>query len=121
LRYADVLLSRAEALNNLSGPTQECIDLINQVRERSNATPLVLSNYTKETLSNAILQERGWEFFYEGKRRADLIRFNKYDVIVNAYLQRIGQPAAISMPKNRYFPYPQNQVDINPNLDNSGR
>ena len=121
LRYADVLLSRAEALNNLSGPTQECIDLINQVRERSHATPLVLSNYTKETLSNAILQERGWEFFYEGKRRADLIRFNKYDVIVNAYLQRIGQPATISMPKNRYFPYPQNQVDINPNLDNSGR
>jgi hypothetical protein len=121
LRYADILLSRAEALNNLNGPTQECIDLVNQVRERSHATPLILSNYTKETLSDAILQERGWEFFYEGKRRADLIRFNKYDVIVNAYLQRIGQPANISMPKNRYFPYPQNQVDINPNLDNSGR
>jgi hypothetical protein len=121
LRYADILLSRAEALNNLNGPTQECIDLINQVRERSHATPLVLSNYTKETLSDAILQERGWEFFYEGKRRADLIRFNKYDVIVNAYLQRIGQPANITMPKNRYFPYPQNQVDINPNLDNSSR
>jgi hypothetical protein len=121
LRYADVLLSRAEALNNLNGPTQECIDLINEVRERSHAKPLILSNYTKATLSDAILQERGWEFFYEGKRRADLIRFNKYDVIVNAYLQRIGQPATIEMPKNRYFPYPQNQVDINPNLDNSGR
>jgi hypothetical protein len=121
LRYADVLLSRAEALNNLNGPTQECIDLINEVRERSHAKPLILSSYTKATLSDAILQERGWEFFYEGKRRADLIRFNKYDVIVNAYLQRIGQPATIEMPKNRYFPYPQNQVDINPNLDNSGR
>ena len=121
LRYADILLSRAEALNNLSGPTQECIDLINEVRERSHATPLVLGNYTKETLSDAILQERGWEFFYEGKRRADLIRFNKYAEIVNAYLTRIGQPAVIEMPKNRYFPYPQNQVTINPNLDNSGR
>jgi hypothetical protein len=115
------LLSRAEALNNLNGPTQECIDLVNAVRERSHATLLVLGNYTKETLSDAILQERGWEFFYEGKRRADLIRFNKYAEIVNAYLIRIGQPAVIEMPKNRYFPYPQNQVTINPNLDNTGR
>jgi len=121
LRYADVLLSRAEALNNLNGPTQECIDLINDVRERSHAKPLVLSNYTKESLNDAILQERGWEFFYEGKRRADLIRFGKYAQIVNAYLTRIGQPAVITMPKNQYFPYPQNQVNINPNLDNSGR
>jgi hypothetical protein len=121
LRYADVLLSRAEALNNLNGPTQECIDLINQVRERSHAKPLVLSNHTKESLNDAILQERGWEFFYEGKRRADLIRFGKYAQIVNAYLTRIGQPAVITMPKNQYFPYPQNQVNINPNLDNSGR
>ncbi len=121
LRYADVLLSRAEALNNLNGPTQESIDLINQVRERSHAKPLVLSNYTKETLSDAILQERGWELFYEGKRRADLIRFGKYAEIVNAYLTRIGQPAVVTMPKNQYFPYPENQVTINPNLDNSGR
>jgi len=72
-------------------------------------------------LNDAILQERGWEFFYEGKRRADLIRFCKYAQIVNAYLTRIGQPAVITMPKNQYFPYPQNQVNINPNLDNSGR
>ena len=121
LRYADVLLSRAEALNNLNGPTQESIDLINEVKGRSKAKLLTLAGLTKETLNNAILQERGWEFFYEGKRRADLIRFNKYDVIVNAYLTRIGQPAVIQMPKNKYFPYPDNQVTINPNLDNSGR
>ena len=67
------------------------------------------------------MQERGWEFFYEGKRRADLIRMNKYDVIVNAYLQRIGQPANIVMPKNKHFPYPQSQVHLNSNLDNSSR
>jgi len=76
---------------------------------------------TQATLRDAILQERGWEFFYEGKRRSDLIRMGKYDVIVNAYLTRIGQPATIVMPKNKYFPYPQAQVNLNPNLDNSGR
>lgn len=121
LRYADVLLSRAEALNELNGPTTEDIGLINDVRNRSHATPLNIADYNKETLRDAILQERGWEFFYEGKRRADLIRMGKYDVIVNAYLNRIGEPSNIVMPKNRYFPYPQSQVNLNPNLSNADR
>lgn len=121
LRYADVLLSRAEALNEINGPTEEAIDLINEVKNRSHAKLLSLADYNQSTLRDAILQERGWEFFYEGKRRADLIRMNKYDVIVNAYLNRIGEPANIVMPKNKYFPYPQNQVNLNPNLDNSDR
>jgi hypothetical protein len=121
LRYADVLLSRAEALNEINGPDAEGIGLINQVKGRSHAKLLNLADYDKNTLRDAILQERGWEFFYEGKRRADLIRMGKYDSIVNAYLNRIGQPSNISMPKNTYFPYPQGQVNLDPNLDNSGR
>jgi len=121
LRYADVLLSRAEALNEKDGPSTECIQLINDVRGRSHAKPLVITDYDQSSLRDAILQERGWEFFYEGKRRADLIRMGKYDVIVNAYLNRIGQPSSIVMPKNKYFPYPQGQVNLNPNLDNSNR
>jgi hypothetical protein len=121
LRYADVLLSRAEALNEISGPTAENIGLINQVKARSHAPLLTLGSFTKDGLRDAILQERGWEFFYEGKRRADLIRMGKYDVIVNAYLKRIGQPANIVMPKNKYFTYPQGQVNLNPNLSNADR
>lgn len=121
LRYADVLLSRAEALNEINGPNAEGIGLINQVKGRSHAKQLNLADYDKNTLRDAILQERGWEFFYEGKRRADLIRMGKYDVIVNGYLNRIGQPSNIVMPKNTYFPYPQGQVNLDPNLDNSGR
>ena len=121
LRYADVLISRAEALNELNGPTAESAGLVNQVKGRSHANPLVLAGLTKDSFRDALLKERGWEFFYEGKRRADLIRMGKYDVIVNAYLNRIGQPANIVMPKNRYFTYPQNQVNLNSNLDNSGR
>jgi len=121
LRYADVLLSRAEALNELNGPNSEAIGLINQVRQRSHATPLVLSNYTQTSLRLAILQERGWEFFYEGKRRADLLRMGQYDVVVNAYLKSIGQTNTISLPKDQYFSYPLNQVQIDPNLSNAGR
>jgi len=121
LRYADVLLSRAEALNELNGINSESFTLINQVKARSHAKTLSMSDYNQNTFRDALLQERGWEFFYEGKRRADLIRMNKYDVIVNAYLTRIGQAPIITMPKNKYFPYPQAQVDLNPNLDNSDR
>jgi hypothetical protein len=114
-------MCRAEALNELSGPTQESIDLINQVKGRSHAPLLTLGTFTQSTLRDAILQERGWEFFYEGKRRADLIRMGKYDVVVNAYLGRIGQAPSIEMPRDQYFPYPLNQVQINPNLNNSTR
>lgn len=121
LRYADVLLSRAEALNEISGPTSEAIDLINQVKARSHAKLLVLANYNQSTLRDAILQERGWELFYEGKRRADLIRMNKYDVLVNAYHLRVGEAALIKMPQNKYYTYPQSQVDLNPKLSNADR
>lgn len=121
LRYADVLLSRAEALNELNGPTPVSVGLVNEVKGRSHANLLSSGGLTKETLRDAILQERGWEFFYEGKRRADLLRMNKYDVIVNAYLNRIGQPTNVVMPKNKYFTYPQRAVNVNPNLINADR
>ncbi|MEO7048265.1 MAG: RagB/SusD family nutrient uptake outer membrane protein, partial [Ferruginibacter sp.] len=121
LRYADVLLSRAEALNEITPVSPEAITLINQVKGRSHAPLLDAANFNQSTLRDAILQERGWELYYEGKRRADLIRMDKYDVIENAHLVRIGLPASIVMPKNKYFPYPQNQVNINPNLNNADR
>ena len=100
---------------------QESIDLINQVKNRSHAPLITLAGQTQSTLRDALLQERGWEFFYEGKRRADLIRMGKYDVVVNAYLTRIGQSPSIVMPRDQFFPYPLNQVTINHNLSNAGR
>ncbi|MCC6289526.1 MAG: RagB/SusD family nutrient uptake outer membrane protein [Chitinophagaceae bacterium] len=122
LRYADVLLSRAEALNEINGPTKESVDLINEVKGRSHATLLgVASTFTKESLRDAIVRERGWEFFFECKRRQDLIRTGKYQDVVNTYLVAIGKSAIIDINKNKYFPYPQAQVDLNPNLSNADR
>lgn len=122
LRYADILLCRAEALNELSGPTTEAIGLINQVKGRSHATGLGnAGTFSKETLRNAILQERGWELFFECKRRQDLIRMNKYESIVNAYLTEVGKVPSIKIATDKYFPYPQTQTDLNKSLSNSGR
>ncbi|KIC96489.1 RagB/SusD family nutrient uptake outer membrane protein [Flavihumibacter solisilvae] len=122
LRYADIILCRAEALNELNGPNAESIDLINQVKGRAQATLLgAPATFSKESLRDAIVQERGWEFFFECKRRQDLIRTGKYQEITNKYLEAIDELPSIDINKHRYFPYPQTQVDLNPNLDNTGR
>jgi len=79
-RYSDVLLSLAEAAANKNGaPTQECMDLINQVRARAGLENLKLADYANLTIFNKmILLERGHELFCEGGRRDDQIRHNTY-------------------------------------------
>ncbi len=110
VRFADILLSRAEALNELSGPTQESIDLINQVRARANANDFSLGGYNQESLRLAILEERKREFFYEGKLREDLLRHNMF--ISDAVAR--GKNAKSH---HRIFPIPQTEIDANELLD----
>ena len=110
IRYSDILLSYAEAINEISGPTQQAIDLINEVRTRAGVSSLNLAGFTKETLREAILQERGWELFFEGKRREDMIR------------QGVFISNAVSRGKNAkdfhvLFPIPQVELDANPGLE----
>ena len=110
IRYADVLLIRAEALNELRGPNVESIDLINQVRARAAVPALRLSDYaTKEALRAHILAERGWEFHTESLRRQDLIRHGK----LVEYARARGARAE---PHHVRYPLPQTEIDKNPNL-----
>jgi len=112
IRYADILLSRAEALNELNGPNPESINLINQVRNRSSLGNITLANYpTKSALRDHILDERGWEFYYEGKRREDLIRMGK---LIDYAHQR-----GVTNADQHYtlFPIPQSAMDSNPALE----
>jgi hypothetical protein len=108
LRYADILLARAEALNELNGPTQQALDLINQVRTRAGIANLTLAVATsKEVLRDLILRERGWEFYSEGKRREDLLRHDKFISLAKAR----GITAAAD--KHKLFPIPQTEIDAN--------
>ena len=85
LRYADVVLIKAEAANELNGPTQEAVDALNDVRSRSNATLKELDAFAnKASLRSAILEERAMEFALEGDRRWDLIRWGIYLQAMNA-------------------------------------
>ncbi len=80
-RYADVLLSKAEALANSTGtPSQEAMDLINEVRNRANLGNKELANYNSlDDFNDMLLTERSHEFWCEnGQYRADLIRHGKF-------------------------------------------
>lgn len=80
-RYADVLLSKAEAIANKTGvPTQEAIDLVNVVRGRAQLDPILLSDFADiDTFNTMILLERSHEYWCEnGQYRSDLIRHDKY-------------------------------------------
>ena len=110
IRYADILLSRAEALNELSGPNQTSVDLINQIRKRAGVPNIILGNFsTKEALRGHLLKERAWEFFTEGKRREDLIRMDRF---ISSALERRKN----AKPFHVLYPLPQAEIDANPNL-----
>ncbi len=115
IRYADVLLMYAEALNELNGPNADAYTAINQVRARArngvaNAQPKDLQSGLNQTqFRNAILQERGWELCFEGHRRWDLLRTGRYlDAMKN-----IGIAAEN---KHLLYPIPLNEINVNPEL-----
>lgn len=110
-RYAEVLLARAEALNELNGPNQESVELINQIRNRAGLEQMSLSDFpSKEALLEQILDEKKWEFWNEGKRRRDLIRTNRF--IECAHKRGINNAKDIHV----WFPIPQSAIDANPLL-----
>lgn len=88
MRYAEILLIKAEALNELNGPSVEGINLINQLRIRArkgdgiprNYPTLIPTNtvYTKQSFRKKILDERGAELFAEGHRWFDLVRMKSH-------------------------------------------
>jgi hypothetical protein len=112
VRYADILLSLAEALNEINGPNTRSTDLINTVRNRANATPIKLVSFTtKDALRDYInSKERGWEFFTEAKRREDLIRNGSW---ISQAKVRGKASAKESM---KLYPIPQVEIDANPNI-----
>lgn len=110
VRYADILLSHAEALNEVNGPTQEAVDFINAVRTKAGVPALSLGDFgTKELLRAHILKERGWEFFSEELRRQDLVRHGKFI----EYGRNRGKTA---FDYQVLYPIPQSEIDRNPSL-----
>jgi hypothetical protein len=102
IRYADVLLMKAEALLR-KGNAAGAATLVNQVRKARGVADLAAI-----TESN-LLDERGRELYYEGWRRNDMIRFGKFNAPV------INRTATTS-PTRQLYPIPQKELEINSNL-----
>ena len=90
LRYADVLLMRAEVENELNGgPNADAVEALNQVRRRAYGKPYLTPNAAldfkvsdfagKDAFFNYLFKERARELAFEGHRRMDLIRWNLLD------------------------------------------
>ena len=72
LRYADVLLMLAEAINEQTGPTAEAFDYLNQVRKRAGLKEV--TGLDKAAFKTAVLKERRVELAFENHRWFDLKR-----------------------------------------------
>lgn len=120
VRYADILLCLAEAINEQKGPGAEAIDLVNQVKRRAGATLLNAGGYSQQALRDKIFEERGWELVFEMKHREDLIRRGTYVQECNKYIQARKDRGAtgLSFVDNNAltFPIPQDEQDANKNI-----
>jgi hypothetical protein len=127
-RYAEVLLIYAEALNEIDGPTQEAIDVLNMLRSRARNTNiggihrdilprslslqisaglvnLTLSNplvSTQTAFRNYILLERSRELSQEGKRWFDLVRWGILKTTLRGlnakYVAKISETRPVEVP-----------------------
>jgi starch-binding outer membrane protein, SusD/RagB family len=111
-RLADIMLMKAECLMRLNNgvATQEAVDLVNEVRERSFEPGDPDATYTTTTLTlDELLDERGRELAYEMHRREDLIRFDRFN---DEWWEK---PA--SDEKYKLYPIPANVRAANPVLE----
>ena len=112
-RYADVLTLTAEAIvRNKNAVTKEAVDLLNEVRTRS----LPGKGYSLQDLNSvdkflkAVLDERGWELYFEGNRRQDLIRYGIFVETIKKKAQSMGKQTLVDENRHR-FPIPQSIID----------
>lgn len=123
LRYARTLLTKAEALNELSGGDAAAAGIINDIRDRAGLDPLAPGVASDQAqLREAIWKERRLELCYEGTRYFDLLRTGRYIPIME---NMVG----ITVPRSRVIPHPvtgkdwylwaipQIEMDINPKIE----
>ena len=115
-RYADVLLSLAEALN-LKGYVAdgEAFDLINRIRTRAGLPNLTSATITnQQEFTEALLKERRHEFFYENHRWFDLKRLgDPVQVMNNHFAGFVGLNITIDQ-NDLLLPIPLDQLNSDP-------
>jgi hypothetical protein len=111
IRYSDVLLMAAEALNRASAPNDtKALGYLNKVRERAFGNTTNNINATATALRDAIYNERRLELAMEGDRFFDLVRTGQAATKITGF--KVG--------KHEVFPIPQQEVEISGITQNAG-
>lgn len=115
-RYAEVLMTWAEAENELNGPSADVYKKLDEIRARVGMPAVDQAKYnTKDKLRELIWRERGVEFAGEGLRRADILRWKTSDgkmlaekVLNTTLIRRTGTVSDGPDPETRAT------IDLNP-------
>ncbi|MGJ8732574.1 RagB/SusD family nutrient uptake outer membrane protein [Cellulophaga fucicola] len=126
IRYSDVLLMLAEALNEDS-KTAEAIGYLNMVRQRSGSGLAATTAVFQDEVRQAIIEERAMELAGEGHRYFDLVRWGLADDYLGATSLHVTNGAQLNHPKSisggtfqedrdELIWIPNSERDANPNL-----
>jgi hypothetical protein len=116
-RYADVWLMLAESANENNDPAT-ALTAVNEIRKRSfGATGIFTANLSKDDMTNYLFKERAVEFYGEGQRRLDLIRWGKLaSSVKTAAATEDAYVAGNVQPFNDLYPIAAVEIQKNPNL-----
>lgn len=113
-RLADVLLLKAEALNE-TGDLEGARALVNQIRNRVSLDPTPANDQASMRL--AIEKERRLELAFEGHRWYDLVRTNRAIPVMTAVKDGAGKNLGYPINENKLlWPIPQGEIDKNTQL-----
>ena len=122
LRFADVLLMQAEALNELGRSSEAAAPAssendggpLNRVRVRAGLPNVTTTDQVE--LREIIRHERRMELAFEGGHRwFDLVRYDNDGEYAKTFFQSIGK-TNFTTPKHLLLPVPIDDIDANPNL-----
>ena len=128
LRYAEVLLSYAEAVNEQTGPSADVLAKLNLVRQRAGLAALTVTSpqaLTKQSLRFEIERQRRLEFAFEGERWWDLLRYARHTLADAGAIHTITALDLINTKRGSrdqnylVFPIPQTEINTNPQLKQS--
>jgi hypothetical protein len=123
-RLGEIYLIYAEAVlrGGSGGSTATALNYINLLRTRAYSGSTSGNITAGQLTTDFILDERGRELYYEGHRRTDLIRYDKFTTGTYLWAWKGGVAAGRSAdPKYNIFPIPSTDLTSNPNLiQNSG-
>jgi hypothetical protein len=121
-RLADILLLRAEAFNQLEDEPA-AVALLNQIKVRAKVAPVTEDIFNSvDELEKAILDERQFELFAEGKRWFDLRRTGNVVAVMDPLLRQRQQARGLTVvgflhPEMELFPISRDALNENTNLE----